>query len=136
VLVGQPHWPPAHTRPAAQIAPQAPQFWMSPVRSTQARLQSVSVPQSGAHVPVRQTCAVGHAVPQAPQFAGSVATFAHAAPHAMRPVAQAQLPFVHAVPGKHATPQLPQFALFDCVSVHAPPHTMPLVHVHVPFVHV
>lgn len=48
---------------------------------THARLQSVSVPQSGAHAPVRQTSVAGQLVPHMPQFAGSVITFAHPVVH-------------------------------------------------------
>jgi hypothetical protein len=63
-------------------------------------------------------------------------TLAQATPHWVRPVAQVQLPFVHAVPGMQGVLQAPQCVLFVCVSVHAPAHAMPPpVHVQEPFVH-
>lgn len=103
--------------------------------STHARLQSVSVPQSGAHVPVRQTSLAGQAVPHVPQFAGSVSTLAQPVLHWVRPVAQEHEPFVHAVPGMHGVLQAPQCALLVCVSVQAPAHAMPPpVHEQEPFV--
>ena len=79
---------------------------------THARLQSVSVPQSGAHAPVRQTSVAGQLVPHMPQFAGSVITLAHPVVHCVRPVAQEHEPFVHVVPGMQGMLHAPQCALF------------------------
>ena len=133
--LGQPQLPFVHTRPAGQAVPHAPQFWISVARSTHARSQSVSAPQSGAHAPDLHTWADGQAVPHAPQFAGSVVTFAQAEPHCIRPVAHTHAPPMHVVPGMQTAPHVPQFALFVCVSVQLAPHNVPVVQVQLPFVH-
>ncbi len=51
--------------------PQAPQFEVSLVVSTQDAPQVVFAPQSVVHFPPWQTCPAPHALPHAPQFLGS-----------------------------------------------------------------
>jgi hypothetical protein len=64
--------------------------------------------------PPEHFCPAAQAVPQAPQFCGSVWKFVQ---NAARPLpqafgvapGQAQAPFVHPWPSGHAWPQVPQF---------------------------
>jgi hypothetical protein len=88
--------------------PHAPQFKGLFVVSTHARLQSVSVPQSGAHAPVRQTSGAVQLVPHMPQFAGSEVTSTQLAPHCESPLTHVHIPLVHAVPGRHVVLHVPQ----------------------------
>jgi hypothetical protein len=108
VPFGQTHWLPAHVRPAGQALPHAPQFRGLLVVSTHARSQFVSVPQSGAQAPVRQTSGAGQLVPQVPQFAGSAVTSTQLAPHCESPVAHVHIPLVQTVPGMQTVLHMPQ----------------------------
>ena len=105
---GQTHWLFTQSRPAGQAVPQAPQWRRLFVVSTHARSQFVSVPQSGAHAPVRQTSGAGHDVPHVPQFAGSAVTSTQLAPHCERPVAHVQVPLMQIVPGMQTVLHVPQ----------------------------
>ena len=64
-----------------QTTPQVPQFWVSVSVFTQAAPQAVvPLPQvSATHRPAEQAWPLPQAVPQAPQFAGSVWRLAQAA---------------------------------------------------------
>jgi hypothetical protein len=65
--------------------------------------------QSLAHIPCEQTCVAPHAMPQPPQFNGSDAVFAQAAPQGVRPGVHAQALFVQLWLAPHAVPHAPQF---------------------------
>jgi hypothetical protein len=54
-----------------QILPQAPQFEVSLLVSTQAAPQVVLVPQAEVQAPFSHTCSVLQSLPHAPQFFGS-----------------------------------------------------------------
>lgn len=60
-------------------------------------------------------------MPQAPQWAPSLARFAHVLPQSV-PLVQPQAPFEHACPDGQAWPQLPQLAEFCERSTHWVPH--------------
>lgn len=75
-----------------------------------------------AHAARSQTSVAAQAVPQAPQFALSVARFTHVPPHDTCPDGHSHAPAAHAVPPEHLTPHAPQLALSPVVSTHAPPH--------------
>jgi hypothetical protein len=76
--------------PPVQAIPHPPQLALLFVRSTHARLHAASgALQDAVHPPLLHTRDAGQRTPQAPQFAGSLVVFAHAAPHAVRPLLQA-----------------------------------------------
>jgi hypothetical protein len=60
-----------------------------------------------AHVPDQHVSPAAHALPQPPQFAGSVCSFVHAPPHAVVPGAHAHLPFWHVSRAEHAASHPP-----------------------------
>lgn len=109
--------------------------------STQAEPQ-VIVPVGhgpGAHLPAAQTCPVGHTVPHAPQFAGSLAVVVHAVPHKVIPVMHAHLPAEHTSVSRQRVPQSPQLRGSEVMSRHAVPppppdgQTLPVEgHAHLP----
>jgi hypothetical protein len=68
------------------------------------------------------TFPLGHALPQPPQLAGSLANVAHKPLHRTCPVVQ-HVPAPHN-PFAHATPQAPQFAGSVASTVHKPPHAV------------
>jgi hypothetical protein len=119
----QRHWPPVHSSPAAQVWPQAPQFFGSFCVLAQPESQQVSpVPQATplqAQPPPAQCCGAAQAVPQVPQLASSVPVFTHAplqqtsvtaqvVPPQAQPVAE-QLPSPQqASPAAQAAPLVPQ----------------------------
>ena len=66
-----------------------------------------------------------HALPHAPQFAGSLFSSTHAPEHAVRPVPHPaeQTPLRQSgVAPEQTVPHAPQFAGSDDTSTHAPPH--------------
>jgi hypothetical protein len=92
--------------------PQPPQLLESEDRSTQVFPQSV-VPAGHAQVPPVQTPFVGHAVPQAPQWSGSLSRLAHVL---VSPVVQIN----GAVPGQAQDPSLQTAPLTGQALPHAP----------------
>ena len=98
---------------------------------------------SKTHMPAPQSCPAAHAVPQAPQFAGSVSVSTQLLPHCVEPPrhATAHCPIEQSSPAAHVVPQAPQFAGSFIVSMQAPLQTVP-EHVgpppptQLPFVHV
>jgi hypothetical protein len=95
-------------------------------------MQSVRpAPHETAHVPALHTCPAGHALPQAPQFALSVARSRQVPPQLVSDVPQntSQRPSVQTCPAEHTLPQVPQFSLSILVSaqyrVSTPPSTPP-----------
>ena len=73
--------PPAQVCPAAQLTPQAPQFWRSLAVDTQVPPQAWVVP-AHTHLPPVQWVPVTHATAHAPQFLSSLATLMQAPPQA------------------------------------------------------
>jgi hypothetical protein len=65
-------------------------------------------PLGQLHCPPLQLCPVAQAVPQAPQFAGSIRVSRHVAPHSVWPLKQEQLPAMHSEPAGQALSQAPQ----------------------------
>jgi hypothetical protein len=61
-----------------------------------------------------------HALPHAPQFAGSDWALTHAPPHRLAPPGHTQAERVHADPCGQATPHPPQFVASLVRSTHAP----------------
>ena len=61
-----------------------------------------------AHDRPVQVCPVAHAVPQAPQFAVSVATFTQRPPHSVVPSGQRQVPMAQVRSDAQAFEQAPQ----------------------------
>ena len=81
------HTPIAHTSPAGQTVPQAPQFAGSSCVFVQLPPHAVSRgPHDAVHMPDEQVCPGPHMVPQAPQFALSVRVLTHRLPHRTCPV--------------------------------------------------
>jgi hypothetical protein len=80
-----------------------------------------------------------HAVPHAPQLAGSVSVSTHMLAQSVSPVAHiaAQLPAVQTSPDAQAVPHVPQFPGSVSVSTHAPPHEVsPVGQPQLPPVHI
>jgi hypothetical protein len=117
---GQTHEPDTQTVPPPHVLPQAPQWLESLERLRHPPAQmTVPAPQVSEQEPEAHTWPDGHAPPQRPQFALSVATFTShpldATPSQLtKPGAQApitQLPAEQAAPAlakRHTTPQPPQ----------------------------
>ena len=101
--------------------PQAPQLEESVCVLRQLPLQDVK-PAEQTHAPLLQTWFVPHALPQAPQLAGSF-TASHTFPQ-YTPLTQVQALAEHTWPVSHACEQAPQFAGSDDVSVHVPAQTV------------
>jgi hypothetical protein len=78
------HAPALQTWPAAQTAPQAPQFMGSSRVDTQTPPQSV-LPAAQAHVPATQDVPPAQTTPQPPQLRPSVFVLTQAPPHAVSP---------------------------------------------------
>jgi hypothetical protein len=64
---------------------------------------------------MEHTSPMAHAVPQAPQLAGSVAVSEQTPPHTIVPIGHAHVPMVQVRPPVHAIPQPPQFMLLASV---------------------
>jgi len=115
--VRQPHPPSSVELLKCAVAPSAPPSFgaasgaaASPGASVALSLAgpsaSASGPASGAslvHFPAAQTCVLGQALPQEPQFAGSAAVSKHVLPHKVRPPAHAHSPSWQVVPVGHAS---------------------------------
>jgi hypothetical protein len=102
--------------------PQPPQWRPSEVVSTQAPPQEERpAGQVSWQPPLAQVGdPLGQASAQLPQFCGSVMVFTHVPAQSVVPVAQPQLPSMHALPAPHAVPQPPQFCGSDLMSRQAP----------------
>jgi hypothetical protein len=78
----QRHRPAVQTRPPEHVSPQPPQLVTLVCRSTHAPPHDVSAPgQLGTHAPDEHTSAARQALPQAPQFDGSVIVSVHCVAH-------------------------------------------------------
>jgi hypothetical protein len=109
--------------PPPQVVPQVPQLFESEPRSTQAPPQAERpMLQFAWHLPEEHTSFAPHAVPQAPQFLGSVVSSTHVPLHDVWPAGHAQVLFAHCLPPVHVTPHEPQFAESVFVSTQAPLH--------------
>ena len=95
------------------------------------------------HVPVQHCSEPAHAFPHVPQFALSVEVSTHTLLHAVceepQPILHTPATQLHVVfggPPLHTVPHAPQCFASVSRSAHALPHTSPLVHVHLPALHV
>jgi hypothetical protein len=135
VFAGHWHVEFVHTKLPPHVCAQNPQLSLSFVRFTQDAPHFASpVAQFAAHIPLLQTCAGPHRLPQPPQFAPSELRSAQTPGpppipipppmHAISPVGQLHVPPEQVAPLGHTLPQPPQSRLFVCVSTHAPamPH--------------
>jgi hypothetical protein len=102
--------------------------------STQAPPQA-SVPAAQPQAPAAQAWPAGHAMPQVPQFSGSVVTSTHRdsapVPHTISGAGHASLhePPTHDSPSGHSVPQAPQFESSTMVSTQAAPQRIsPAIH--------
>jgi hypothetical protein len=103
-----------------QALPHDPQLKASPSSDLQTPSQN-AVPSGHAHCPPLQVCPEEQALPQPPQFSGSVSTSTHAFPHATCPGAwQAHKPETQLCAAPHARPHDPQLAGSERVSEQAP----------------
>jgi len=102
---------------------QAPQFWLSVLRFTQASLQSLSgFGQLVVQTPFAHTLPAAHALPHLPQLSGSLVVSTQPLAHAVVPASQAHLLATHAWRVPQVTPQPPQF--FGSLV----PSTQPVMH--------
>jgi hypothetical protein len=91
------------------VVPQAPQFVMLVVRSTQAPLQDVSpVAQPVVQTLFTHSSPMVQRLPQPPQLRGSLVGSTHVPPHIVVPVLHAQALAAQVAPVGHAVPQAPQ----------------------------
>jgi len=89
------HWqrPWSHPlEPGPQLLPHAPQWVMERLVSVQAPLQFSRKPHWGEQVPKMHTCPAGHALLQAPQWAGSLPTRTQLPLQRLNPLGQAHWP--------------------------------------------
>ena len=122
------HAPFAQLPPMAHCWLHAPQLRLSLVVFTHEPLHVVSAaPPSVAvhvvvHVPLLHTWPAAHAMPQPPQFCGSLAIAVQAPPlHGTPPLAQAHVPAVHCLPEAQRVLHVPQLALSLWPLMHTPP---------------
>jgi len=120
---GQTHFEEAQERPPPHTTPQAPQLAESRVRSTQLWPQAVyGGVQAPTHAPAWQKAeALGQALPQAPQFRGSLASERQTPSQSMVPAGQTHAPEMHDPPPPQARSQLPQWFGSVAVSTHSSP---------------
>jgi hypothetical protein len=91
------------------------------------------VAHEALHVPPEQDVPAGQALPQAPQFAASVAVFTQLEPQRVDPGAHPQAPFVQPLPAGHTLPQAPQLRGSLATFVQAPPQRVaPALHPQAP----
>src|ERR1041384_2453334 len=104
--------------------------------STHDRLPSVGPSrQLPMHWPLEHTLLPAHALPQLPQFDGSVPKLTHSPSQRVSPSGHRQFPPVHFVSPVQTVPQLPQLRLSVVRSMHAPPQSVrpgPHVLMHAP----
>ena len=104
--------PPTHWVPPPHAIPQAPQFWLSVVRTTQLVPQSVEPDGHVAvQVPALQTSPAAQAFPQLPQSAALVWRFTHWPLQDVVPTGHVHCPVTQDDPPVHAMPHPPQLAL-------------------------
>jgi len=120
---GQTHFAATQERPPPHTTPQAPQLAELLVRSTQLWPQAVKGGiQPPTHDPARQKLALlGQALPQLPQFCGSLASERQTPPQATVPAGQAHDPAKQDWPPTQARPQPPQWFGSVAVSTHWSP---------------
>ncbi len=112
----------AHSAPAPQAMPQAPQFAGSDVMSVQVPAQRLC-PTPHWHSPAMQCSPPVHAAPQAPQCASLLRRSTHAPVHTVSPgehPVAVHVPVEHTSPVAHRLPQAPQCAGSDAVLTHTP----------------
>jgi hypothetical protein len=102
--------------------PHEPQLKLSLVTSTQTPLQTVGALAGQLHTLEVHTPPSAHALPQLPQFCGSVVMLEHPVGHVIVPDGHVQTPLLHCAPALQAVPQLAQFAGSVWVSVQTEPH--------------
>jgi hypothetical protein len=99
--------------PLEQAWPQAPQFAMLVLVSTQAEPHSICPATEQPHAPALHAAPAGQVMLQPPQFSGSFPLVVAQLPfeHAVAPLAQlvAQAPALHTCPDGQALVQLPQW---------------------------
>ena len=117
---GQTHFAKTHERPPPHTTPQAPQLAELLVRSTQLWPQAEKGGiQPPTHDPARQKPALlGQALPQPPQFCGSLSSERQTPPQTTVPAGQAHAPEMHDWPPPQARPQPPQWFGSVAVSTH------------------
>jgi hypothetical protein len=115
-------WPPLHV--PVQTAPHAPQLFASVLSSTHLPLHKVvAFGHPAVHVPATQRSPLGHTLPHAPQFEGSLCVSLHVGAH---------LPLVHTSPLGQALPHAPQFVSLCVTSTQLPLQSVsPALHVSV-----
>ncbi len=119
---GQTHFEKAQERPPPHTTPQAPQLAESRVRSTQLPPHAVKGGvQRSTHAPAWQKPALAQALPQAPQFRGSLASERQTPSQRIVPAGQAHAPAMHDPPPPQARSQLPQWFGSVAVSTHSSP---------------
>jgi hypothetical protein len=114
----------AQVAPPEQVRLQAPQWLFEVCRWTHAPPQLVRpAAQLAAHAPALHAWPAGQAVPQAPQFIGSLAASTHFVPPQSRvPAGQTQALPLQICGAAQVLPQLPQFPPLDVRFTHAPAH--------------
>jgi hypothetical protein len=107
---GQAQVPLAQTWSPLQATEQPPQCAASEARSRQAPEHALSpAAHARAHSPLLQSGAdEPQATPHAPQFAGSLPTSTHAAPHRRLPAAQEHVPALQISVASQRRPHAPQ----------------------------
>ncbi len=106
------HAPDEQVDVGGHAMPQPPQLLLSLAMSTQAPLQLRWFGgQFVTHVPAAHTCPPTQALPQRPQFVGSLNVSTQRSPQRLCPIghgARRHAPISQVVPGPHTTPHAPQ----------------------------
>jgi hypothetical protein len=98
-----------HEVPKRQVTPQAPQFWLLVLVSTQFKPHWVwPAGQLARHMPLLQNWPGSQVVPQPPQLSASMASSTHLLLQSVDPCGHRQLAAVHTVPPVQTMPQAPQ----------------------------
>jgi hypothetical protein len=115
--------------------PQRPQLFTSLAVSAHELPHSVP-PFAQTQAPDWQLWALGHVLPQAPQFK-IVVMLVHAPLQSAEPAAHAQAPFAQLAPAGQVVPHPPQFERLVLVSTHDAPHWVKELHPveHTPMLH-
>lgn len=104
-----PDWHEEAAKHVEHAVPQAPQCWVSVMRSTQAPPQLVMPAGQPTHTPLEHTGVVPeHTVPHAPQLPVSLDRVTHTPPHSVWPAVHPHTPFTQLAPAGQAVPQAPQ----------------------------
>lgn len=121
VLESQPHLAPLQCVLPGHTRPQPPQLASSVLMAAQEPLQAISSgPQLETHLLLEHSQPMSHAVPHAPQFAGSPVKSEQDPPQFVVPCGHAHLPAVHVAVLLQTTPQPPQLVVSLRMSTHAP----------------